>query len=75
MHQDGGLTHKVVFVCLQVGASARLRGPEDAARLAASEGDEDEESAEVDELARDQEGAGIAPQVLPDACLSAVPIC
>ena len=61
-------------MCWQVGASARLRGPEDAERLAASEGAEDEESAEVDQLARDQEGAGIAPQVLPDLCSSFAPL-
>lgn len=74
MHQDRGLPSTLVLMPWQVGASTRLRAPEDAARLAVSEGDEDEESAEVDELARDQEGAGIAPQVLPNVCSTSVPI-
>ena len=48
---------------MQVGASARLRGPEDAADAATTDADEGADSAEAGDLARDQDGAGIAPQV------------
>jgi hypothetical protein len=48
---------------MQVGASARLRGPEDATDAAMADCDEDADSAEAGDMARDQDGAGIAPQV------------